>query len=87
MGKLTRLSSFLGRTSRQPPSPKIVKACPKCGSVNIRLSSKLDAWLTPTRYLCSDCGYMGPVIMEVEESERAEKKGESNPEYPASTAS
>jgi ribosomal protein S27AE len=46
--------------------PKKIQACPRCGSVNIRLLSKLDVWLTPRRYVCNDCGYVGPVILELE---------------------
>ncbi|MEM1538981.1 MAG: hypothetical protein QXK33_01010 [Candidatus Bathyarchaeia archaeon] len=42
--------------------------CPKCGSPNIRLSSSLDYWLTPKKYVCENCGYFGPVVMELEET-------------------
>jgi predicted RNA-binding Zn-ribbon protein involved in translation (DUF1610 family) len=49
--------------------PKKILACPRCGSVNIKLSSKLDVWLTPKRYVCSDCGYVGPVVLELEKIE------------------
>ncbi|MEM1659849.1 MAG: hypothetical protein QXR17_01695 [Candidatus Bathyarchaeia archaeon] len=41
--------------------------CPKCGSPEIHLSSSLDYWLTPKKYVCDKCGYSGPLIMEVEE--------------------
>jgi predicted RNA-binding Zn-ribbon protein involved in translation (DUF1610 family) len=43
--------------------------CPKCGSVKIRLSSSLNYWLTPRTYLCEDCGYHGPIVMELEKEE------------------
>ncbi|MCX8170412.1 MAG: hypothetical protein N3E47_00355 [Candidatus Bathyarchaeota archaeon] len=43
-----------------------VLACPRCGGRNIRLSSKFDAWLMPKRYVCGDCGYIGPIVLEVE---------------------
>ena len=48
--------------------------CPKCGSPRIRLSSSFDVYprmygLTPGKYFCENCGYKGPVVMELEEEE------------------
>ncbi|RJS79638.1 hypothetical protein CW708_01905 [Candidatus Bathyarchaeota archaeon] len=43
--------------------------CPRCGSPNIHLSSKFDYWLTPKTYVCEDCGYKGPIVMELEEED------------------
>ncbi|MEM3789011.1 MAG: hypothetical protein QXN95_03995 [Candidatus Bathyarchaeia archaeon] len=43
--------------------------CPKCGSPRIHLSSSLDYWLTPKKYVCEDCGYVGPIVMEIEKEE------------------
>jgi predicted RNA-binding Zn-ribbon protein involved in translation (DUF1610 family) len=43
--------------------------CPKCGSPKLSVSSSLDYWLTPKNYYCSECGYMGPVFMELEKEE------------------
>jgi len=43
-----------------------VKACPICGSTNIRRSSSFDGWLLPENYICEDCGYQGPVYMELQ---------------------
>jgi len=43
--------------------------CPRCGSPNIHLSSSFDYWLTPKKYVCGNCGYVGPIIMEIEEEE------------------
>ncbi|MEM3704215.1 MAG: hypothetical protein QXX79_07365 [Candidatus Bathyarchaeia archaeon] len=40
--------------------------CPRCGSSKIHLSSSLDYWLTPQKYICENCGYVGPIVMEVE---------------------
>jgi ribosomal protein S27AE len=44
--------------------------CPKCGSPKLRLFSSLDYWLTPQRYFCGECGYMGSVFMELEKEEK-----------------
>ncbi|MGB9853662.1 MAG: hypothetical protein ACPLRY_02500 [Candidatus Bathyarchaeales archaeon] len=46
--------------------------CPRCGSPKIRLSSSLDYWLTPKKYICENCGYTGPIVMELEKSEKEE---------------
>ncbi|MEM2961076.1 MAG: hypothetical protein QXU67_05665 [Candidatus Bathyarchaeia archaeon] len=50
-------------------------ACPKCGSKNIELSSKFDAWLMPKKYLCRDCGYIGPIVLEIVEEDK-KKEGD-----------
>ncbi|MGQ9538071.1 MAG: hypothetical protein ACUVTE_00580 [Candidatus Bathycorpusculaceae bacterium] len=44
--------------------------CPKCGSPKIHLSSSLDYWLTPKKYICENCGYIGPIVMELEKGEK-----------------
>jgi len=43
--------------------------CPRCGSPKIHLSSSLDYWLTPKKYLCENCGYVGLIVMELEKEE------------------
>jgi len=43
--------------------------CPRCESPNIHLSSSFDYWLTPKKYVCTDCGYRGPIVMELEKEE------------------
>jgi len=43
--------------------------CPKCGSSRIHLSSSFDYWLTPKKYICNNCGYTGPIVMELEKEE------------------
>jgi predicted RNA-binding Zn-ribbon protein involved in translation (DUF1610 family) len=40
--------------------------CPKCCSPKMRLYSSLDFWLTPKKYVCEKCGYVGPIFMELE---------------------
>jgi hypothetical protein len=46
--------------------------CPRCGSPKLCLSSSLDYWLTPQKYFCCECGYLGTVFMVLEKEE--EKK-------------
>jgi transcription elongation factor Elf1 len=45
--------------------------CPRCCSPKISLYSSLDLWLTPQKYVCSNCGYVGSIIMELEKEEKA----------------
>ncbi|PCN50806.1 hypothetical protein B6U99_02580 [Candidatus Geothermarchaeota archaeon ex4572_27] len=44
----------------------VVRLCPVCHSRNIERASALSGWLTPDEYICLDCGYRGPVVLEVE---------------------
>ncbi|MCW4044017.1 MAG: hypothetical protein NWE94_00695 [Candidatus Bathyarchaeota archaeon] len=43
--------------------------CPRCCSPRLSLSSSFDVWLTPQKYLCHECGYTGPLVMELEKEE------------------
>jgi predicted RNA-binding Zn-ribbon protein involved in translation (DUF1610 family) len=43
--------------------------CPRCCSSKIILHSSLDLWLTPKKYICEACGYVGSIIMEIEKEE------------------
>jgi predicted RNA-binding Zn-ribbon protein involved in translation (DUF1610 family) len=55
---------------------KTIKLCPKCRSPKLKLSSSFDVWLTPEQYVCENCGYKGPIILEVDEESL--QKTESN---------
>jgi len=46
--------------------------CPRCASPKIGLYSSLDLWLTPGKYLCQECGYIGPIVMELEKEKESE---------------
>jgi predicted RNA-binding Zn-ribbon protein involved in translation (DUF1610 family) len=46
--------------------------CPRCASPKINLSSSFDIWLLPKKYLCETCGYLGPIVMELEKIEEKE---------------
>jgi len=50
-----------------------VLVCPRCKSRNIELSSKFDVWLMPKRYICKDCGYVGPIVLEISSNEDGEE--------------
>jgi len=33
------------------------------------MSKSFDYWLFPVKYVCEDCGYDGPIFMELEKDE------------------
>ena len=43
--------------------------CPRCASPKLSLYSSLDLWLTPQKYICAECGYVGSIVMELEKEE------------------
>ncbi|MEM2102434.1 MAG: hypothetical protein QXM22_02835 [Candidatus Bathyarchaeia archaeon] len=51
------------------------KYCPRCGSPRLKLSSGFDFWLTPSKYVCLDCGYRGPIAMEKTEASAEKEDG------------
>ncbi|MEM2110971.1 MAG: hypothetical protein QXX08_03725 [Candidatus Bathyarchaeia archaeon] len=73
MGKLKQPRSILGKIHWNPSSYKTMKVCPRCQSINIQLSTSFDIWLTPRRYICKDCGYIGPIVLEIEKTEEDKK--------------
>jgi hypothetical protein len=50
------------------------KFCPRCGSPKLQLSSSLDYFLTPQKYICQNCGYAGMVYMELEKVDEENKE-------------
>jgi len=40
--------------------------CPICGSKNVVLMP-FTGWLLPSTYMCKDCGYIGHLVVEVDE--------------------
>jgi len=58
----------------RPPGAIIV--CPRCGSPRIKRLRGFYGWLLPTTYACPDCGYKGPLVLELEKEEKGEGKEE-----------
>ena len=52
-------------------------ACPQCGGLNISRSTQMDGWLLPALYLCTDCGYTGRLVLEVEGQDPAREVSEN----------
>ena len=43
-------------------------ACPICGSMKIQQRGSLGGWLLPADYACAECGYVGKLVLELEET-------------------
>ena len=70
MKVLGAISNLIKSLKHRKPAPIV---CPVCGSAKIKLSSRFDAWLMPTVYICLDCGYRGPIVMELEKNKDEEE--------------
>ncbi|MHA1409114.1 MAG: PaaD-like zinc ribbon domain-containing protein [Candidatus Odinarchaeia archaeon] len=57
---------FFKRKKSTTPGKVLKKFCPVCFSENIRESNPFGGVINQIQYTCSDCGYSGTVILEVE---------------------
>jgi predicted RNA-binding Zn-ribbon protein involved in translation (DUF1610 family) len=69
MGILTDFREVVIGLKHKKLSEPSAKLCPKCGSPKIMVSSGFDVYprlygITPGLYICAECGYNGPVVME-----------------------
>jgi len=76
MGMLKNLREILGGLKRKKLREPTLNFCPRCRSSKIKVSSSFDAYprmygLTPRQYVCEDCGYRGPIVLELEEEEKS----------------
>ena len=62
---------FLKTPNTENPPKSTV---PRCASPKIALSNSLAVWLTPKQYYCEDCGYLGIIVMELDEETKDEKE-------------
>jgi len=62
------MSSFFDAVKDLKHSATAPKACPVCGSVNVRFVGSLSGWLLPAMYVCEQCGYSGSLVLELEEA-------------------
>lgn len=70
------MSSFFDAVKSLKHSGPVPLACPSCGSVRIRQRGSLSGWLLPPVYACLQCGYVGSLVVELEETEREEEEHE-----------
>ncbi len=82
MGILQNFREVVGNLRHKRTSPKL---CPRCGSPELRLSTRFDMWLFPEQYICSECGYKGPITLELEKEQETDEAAEPNPATPSPT--
>ena len=76
MGILKDLREVLRGLKKEKLAKRTPKFCPRCGSSKIKVSSSFDTYprmygLTPRQYVCEDCGYRGPIVLELEGEEKS----------------
>lgn len=69
MGILADFREVVKELKHKKINEATTKLCPKCGSQKITLSSGFDTYprlygITPRRYVCRECGYNGPLVVE-----------------------
>ncbi len=53
--------------------------CPKCCSPKIKLATGLTiGGLAPKQYYCEECGYVGTIVMELEEEKDSTNEKEES---------
>jgi predicted RNA-binding Zn-ribbon protein involved in translation (DUF1610 family) len=62
------MSSFIDALKNLKHSRTMPLACPACGSYRIRQQGSLSGWLLPPVYACLQCGYLGSLVLELEEA-------------------
>lgn len=72
MGILEDIYGVVTKLKRKKLGKLTLKLCPRCGSQKLRFSGGFGTYprmygLTPGQYVCEDCGYKGPIVLELEE--------------------
>ena len=69
MGVLADFREVLKELKRKKRGEATVNVCPKCESKRLSLSSGLGTYpglygIAPRQYVCVECGYKGPIVLE-----------------------
>ena len=80
MGKVEDFREVVKGLKHKKIREKTTKHCPRCESKNIQISSGADVYprlygITPMRYVCKDCGYVGSLVLEKTAEENKEEEG------------
>jgi len=75
MGIFTNFREVIKELKHTKRNEKTVNVCPKCASPKIFISSGSDTYprlygITPSQYVCSNCGYKGPIVLEQTKEEK-----------------
>jgi C4-type Zn-finger protein len=79
MGIFANLREVIKGLKHTNRKEKTINVCPRCASPKISLSSDSDIYprlygITPQQYICSNCGYRGPLVLEKPVEEQKETK-------------
>jgi C4-type Zn-finger protein len=69
MGRFADFRDVISGLKHKKRDKTIVQLCPKCGSPKISLNRGSDVYpqmygITPRMYVCQECGYRGPIVLE-----------------------
>ena len=69
MGILADFREVLKGLKHKKRGEPTINLCPKCGSEKILLTNSLGTYpglygIAPRQYVCPECGYKGPIVME-----------------------
>jgi phage-related protein len=42
--------------------------------MKIKMTGSLSGWLIPATYACNECGYVGTIVLEVDDEDRPKEK-------------
>ena len=79
MGIFANFREVIKELKHSNHKEKTVNVCPRCASPKISLITGSDTYpqlygITPSQYVCSNCGYRGPLVLE----KTVEKKETTN---------
>jgi C4-type Zn-finger protein len=74
MGIFADFREVLKELKHKKRGDATTKLCPRCGSPKISFCSGFDAYprlygIIPGKYICAECGYRGPIVLEKEKEE------------------
>ena len=76
MGRLSDFREVLKELKHKKLGEATINLCPKCGSKKIALNS-LGTYpglygIAPRQYVCPECGYKGPLVVEQTKTDEEE---------------
>ena len=77
MGRISDFREVIKELKHKERGKKIVKLCPKCGSFKIAHTNNLRTYpglygIAPRQYICPECRYIGPIVIEQTKTENEE---------------
>jgi predicted RNA-binding Zn-ribbon protein involved in translation (DUF1610 family) len=69
MGILADFREVIRGLKHKKVGEATINVCPKCGSQKIVQANSWFYGITPSQYVCPECGYRGPLVMELTKTE------------------